>query len=110
LQNELAKRRCPEVLPPGRVRETLADTATAVSAKAIQTWAEFNPRQQLYLSVMFEADQAEGCSRPTRRKKAHIKRRSGKRMATSPASQWRQLPTTAEVPGRFRTRLIAAAQ
>jgi hypothetical protein len=48
-----------------------------VSAKAIQTWAEFNPRQQLYLSVMFEADQAEGCSRPTR--KSHIKRRSGKR-------------------------------
>jgi hypothetical protein len=52
------------------------------SAKAQKAWESLNPRQRLYLTTIFDFDQAA---------EADIKRQSANWMKTPPASEWRQI-------------------
>jgi hypothetical protein len=59
------------------------------SSKADQTWSKLNPRQRLYLTAVFDFDQAA---------EADIKRQSAKRMRTPLASEWRQITYDIKLP------------
>jgi hypothetical protein len=54
-----------------------------------KAWAGLNGRQRLYLSTIFEFDQAA---------EADIKRQSAKWMKTPPASAWRQVTYDIKLP------------
>ncbi|MGH3770019.1 MAG: hypothetical protein ACRDRW_01230 [Pseudonocardiaceae bacterium] len=60
-----------------------------MSTKAEQAWAVLNERQWLYLSVIYDADQAA---------EDDIKSRSARWEKTPPASQWRQITYDIKVP------------
>lgn len=59
------------------------------TARADRAWVELNERQRLYLSVIFDADQAA---------EAEIKRESAAWTKTPPASEWRQITYGIKVP------------
>ena len=61
----------------------------ATPTPAQRTWDELNARQRLYLSTIFEFDQAA---------ESDIKRRSAKRMAVPPAAEWRQVTYDIDLP------------
>uniref|UniRef100_UPI003F4983DE hypothetical protein n=1 Tax=Amycolatopsis sp. CA-293810 TaxID=3239926 RepID=UPI003F4983DE len=56
---------------------------------AQRTWDELNARQRLYLSTIFEFDQAA---------ETDVKRRSAKRMTVPPAAEWRQVTYDIDLP------------
>jgi len=60
-----------------------------MTAAAERAWAGLNARQRLYLSTIFEFDQAA---------EADVKRRSAKRMAVPPAAEWRQVTYDIDLP------------
>ncbi|MEV8480363.1 hypothetical protein AB0435_34260, partial [Streptomyces sp. NPDC051173] len=60
-----------------------------MTGAAERAWTELNERQRLYLSVIFEFDQAA---------EANIKQMSAKRMATPPAAEWRQVTYDIKLP------------
>lgn len=60
-----------------------------MTTAAQRAWTELNERQRLYLSVIFEFDQAA---------EADIKRMSAKRMSTPPAAEWRQITYDIKLP------------
>lgn len=59
------------------------------STKAQQAWSGLNSRQQLYLSTIFELDQAA---------EAEIKQASAQRTRTPPASEWRMITYDIKLP------------
>jgi len=60
-----------------------------MTTAAERAWAGLNARQRLYLSTIFEFDQAA---------ETDIKRRSAKRMAVPPAAEWRQVTYDIDLP------------
>lgn len=61
-------------------------------AKAVSTWAALNDRQRLYLSTIFEADQAA---------EASMRAASARRETIPPASEWRQITYDLKLPAEF---------